>query len=413
MKENKKFSDFNGSNVHELSNEAFIPVITPDENFKINVTELSTEELHAGNNITINNEHKIIATNTELTPGDAYISIENDIISYTGPKGTTRTITPAKYSVPGEELQNIEINDNKIDLVLTFGEEVSQEHRSNKIPGVASVSTGSYFKYKNGTLVLEPHFAGFNNRMLFFNKDLDTIPSMSPGTELFRLHIDIDSNRDGIIYLDREPGSPAIPRGMAGEPIYYLNNNGEFVNDVNDTINVLPYSQIIYDFKTSENQLYSINIHSNWLRRIAHKEITLIQLNKSTKNYSAERYLNPAVINIVNDESHIANYYFYHNGKLYTKENVIRNQVFLIFGNVLAIDPTDTNVYTELRSNTGEINPYSGAISTSVRSMPFASHIDPRQGPYFWIINTVNRFYCITEDVDENTTNFYIIESMY
>lgn len=408
MKENKKFSDFKGSNVHELSNEAFIPVVTPDENFKINVTELSTEELHAGNNIEINNEHKIIATNTELTPGgNGYISIENDIISYTGPKGTSRTITPAKYSVPGEELQNIEINDNKIDLVLTFGEEVNEEHRSNKIPSVASNSTGSYFKYKNGSLVLEPHFAGFNNRMLFFNKDLDTIPSMSLGTELFRLHIDIDNKQDGIIYLDR---------GITGEPIYYLNNNGEFVNDVNDAINVLPYSQIIYDFKTCENQLYSINIHSNWLRRIAHKEITLIQLNKSTKNYSAQRNINPAIINIVNDDpepSHIANYYFYHNGKLYTKENVIGKQVFLIFGNVLAIDPTDTNVYTDLRSNTGEINPYGGAIGANVKSIPFASHIDQKTGAYFWIINTVNRFYCITEDIDENTTNFYIIESMY
>ena len=405
MKENKKFSDFKGSNVHELSNEAFIPVVTPDENFKINVTELSTEELHAGNNIEINNEHKIIATNTELTPGNEYISIENDIISYTGPKGTSRTITPAKYSVPGEELQNIEINDNKIDLVLTFGEEVNEEHRSNKIPSVASNSTGSYFKYKDGSLVLEPHFAGFNNRMLFFNKDLDTIPPMSIGTELFRLHIDIDDNKqDGIIYLDR---------GRAEEPIYYLNNNGEFVTDINDAINVLPYSQIIYDFKTVENQLYSINIHSNWLRRIAHKEITLIQLNKSTKNFLA---LNPAVINIVNDDpepSHIANYYFYHNGKLYTKENVIGEQVFLIFGNVLAIDPEDTNVYTELRSNTGEINSYTGAIRSDMTSFPFASHIDPHQGPYNWIINTVNRFYCITEDIDENTTNFYIIESMY
>lgn len=399
MKENKKFSDFKGSNVHELSNEAFIPVVTPDENFKINVTELSTEELHAvGDNIRINNEHKIIATNTELIPGD-HISIENDIISYSGPKGTTRTITPA--------LQNIEINDNKIDLVLTFGKEVSEEHKSNKDPSVASDSTGSYFKYKDGSLVLEPHFAGFNNRMLFFNKDLDTIPSMSTGTELFRLHIDIDiddNKQDGIIYLDR---------GIAGEPIYYLNNNGEFVNDINDAINVLPYSQIIYDFKTDENQLYSINIHSNWLRRIAHKEITLIQLNKSTKNYLA---LNPAIINIVNDDpesSHIANYYFYHNGKLYTKENVIGKQEFLIFGNVLAIDPTDTNVYTDLRSNTGEINSYTGAIRSDINSIPFASHIDPNPGPYNWIINTVNRFYCITEDIDANTTNFYIIESMY
>jgi hypothetical protein len=230
---------------------------------------------------------------------------------------------------------------------------------------------------------------------------------MSFGTELFRLHIDIDSNRDGIIYLDR---------GISGEPIYYLNNNGEFVNDVNDSINVLPYSQIIYDFKTVENQLYSINIHSNWLRRIAHKEITLIQLNKSVKDYSAKQNINPAVINIVNDDldsSHIANYYFYHNGKLYTKENVIGKQEFLIFGNVLAIDPTDTNVYTDLRSNTGEINPYGGAIGANVKSIPFASHIDQKTGAYFWIINTVNRFYCITEDIDANTTNFYIIESMY
>lgn len=404
MKENKKFSDFKGSNVHELSNEAFIPVITPDENFKINVTELSTEELHAvGDNIRINNEHKIIATNTELIPGD-HISIENDIISYSGPKGTTRTITPAKYSVPGEELQNIEINDNKIDLILTFGEEAREEH-----PHVSShLATGSYFKYKDGSLVLEPHFAGFNNRMLFFNENLGNLCHSLNKPELFNLHID----KSGIYlhtgnFVDKKyylikDSSDNIIIDETGVDITH--------NPPENVLNITPYSQIIYNLETTEEdyQLNTIFMHSDWLKQIAHKEITLTQLNKSIKT-SASRNKNPSCIAIYNDDSninHIANYYFYHNGKLYKKENIIGNVAVVIYLNV-----DNDGIYTDLSGE--DVNIYTGAISMYLQSFPFASRIDVIISTYNWIVNTVNRFYCITEYVNENETNYYIIESMY
>ena len=94
-----------------------------------------------------------------------------------------------------------------------------------------------------------------------------------------------------------------------------------------------------------------------------------------------------------------SNYYFYHNGLVYTKENVVANSLVRI---------SDKTV--------GNLEPFTDLTGYQIQNSRYRDYTlsYPFVSPTYEDIeiNTVNRFYCMSEKKN-NKTNFYIIESMY
>ena len=156
-------------------------------------------------------------------------------------------------------------------------------------------------------------------------------------------------------------------------------------------MNVLPFSQLIFNIP----DLHALFIHSYWLKKQSFKELLIIQVNKK----STDNDFGLSTIGIWNGEDEAdANYYFYHNGLVYYKENMEASNLLRISDRV-----TDRNAWTMLNGpGISDLH-----YTDNTKSYPFVS-------PTYWSveINSVNRFYCMHEKTN-NVHNFYIIESMY
>ena len=137
-------------------------------------------------------------------------------------------------------------------------------------------------------------------------------------------------------------------------------------------------------------------MHTEWLQLVAHRENVLVQVNMGDEGIKTM-----CIFNGNGDADEGANFYFYHNGMTYKKENVSKGH-FIIIANIMA----NGNLYTDLSGP----NIQNGTVDESAKSSPFAANLGYNTND--WIICTVQRFICIHETVN-NKHNYYFIESMY
>ena len=371
---NKKFSDFESTTLKTLQQEeqpAFVPVFTEKENYKINVNELNSQVLKKGDNVNIDN-NIISATDTKLSAGNN-IKIEDNIISYTGPEGTANEIK--------KDDNNVEINSYEIKFSLPYGEQVKTVHHNN----ILNVNTGTstYFTRDTDGHSLVPHFAGFTNNMLSFGTGFD--PTLNAKLAL------VISNKIELQYYDPNPEDPEEVSKH-----WTLQDDLTFLDDSNIPVgsrtglNCLAFSQLIFNIPS----LHSVYFHTYWLKSQSFKELVVIQVNKR----ATPSDLGLSTIGIWNGrDEQGANYYFYHNGLVYQKENVPKENLVRISDRIARTAYTDLTGYG-IRNR---------EYYDSTISYPFVSptYLDVE-------INSVNRFYCMSEKKN-NKTNFYIIESMY
>lgn len=381
---NKKFSEGIQSTLNDLQangeSNAFVPVFTEDENYKVDVTELNSQILIPGNEKISIDGNVISAVDTQLTvaPSDVDIlKIENNIISYIGPEGQSEEITTYNND-------NVEINNNIVHYDLNYGTEVSGAHYDSELK--TNQGTSTYFTKVGHELI--PHFAGFCNNMLVF-ANADMIDEFDKMKLVFSDHVFLN-------YISPYTG-----------PKYVLDSDFTFKPVTSQGITPIElanYNQILFNMPNINCLLFD----TYWLQKSAYKEIVLVQINAATWN-PEESYNKIHYIGFRNSTQNNVNFYFYHNGLVYKKLNLTPNNGINDDGIVWIFQKEGKNGYTELSDDNGVIGQLD-PISLN-DSFPFSCAI----GTYTneeWIANTVNRFYCITE-VKDGITNFYIIESMY
>ena len=373
---NKKFSDpsFESTtlkNLQQSEDSAFVPVFTEKENYKVDVKELNSQILKKGSNININ-KNVISATDTKLTAGKD-IKIENNVISYTGSEGSSDEIIKDDNNV-------VITNQNKIRFSLPYGEQVKTAHHDNNL--YYNKGTSTYFTRDTDGNSLVPHFAGFTNNMIFFGTGFD--PTLNAKLAL------VISDKVSLQYYDPQTEAERKKHWTLQDDLTFLDDSNTPV--VSRTgMNILAFSQIIFNIPN----LHSLYIHSYWLKKQSFKELLIIQVNKK----STDNDFGLSTIGIWNGEDEPdANYYFYHNGLVYYKENMEASNLLRISDR-----PTDRTAWTMLNGpGISDLH-----YTDTTKSYPFVS-------PTYWSveINTVNRFYCMHEKIN-NVNNFYIIESMY
>ena len=367
---NKKFSDFEPTTLKTLQQEeqpAFVPVFTEKENYKINVNELNSQVLKKGDNVNINN-NIISATDTKLSAGDN-ITIEDNIISYTGPEGTANEIK--------KDDNNVEINSYEIKFSLPYGEQVRTSHHNSILN--KNTGTSTYFTRDTDGHSLVPHFAGFTNNMLMFGNNFD--PELNAKLAL------VISDKITLQYYDPQTDEELSKHWTLQDDLTFLDDSG---SSSRPGLNCLAFSQLIFNIPS----LHSVYFHTYWLKSQSFKELVVIQVNKRAT--PSDLGLSTIAIWNGSDEQG-ANYYFYHNGLVYQKENAPKQNLVRISDRIGRTAYTDLTGYG-IRNREYDI---------SSISYPFVSPT------YFDVeINSVNRFYCMSEKKN-NKTNFYIIESMY
>ena len=152
------------------------------------------------------------------------------------------------------------------------------------------------------------------------------------------------------------------------------------------------YTQFIFNMPN----IAQLTMHTEWLQLVAHRENVLVQVNMGDEGIKTM-----CIFNGNGDADEGANFYFYHNGMTYKKENVSKGH-FIIIANIMA----NGNLYTDLSGP----NIQNGTVDKSAKSSPFAANLGYHTNN--WIICTVQRFICIHETVN-NKHNYYFIESMY
>ena len=368
---NKKFSDFELTTLKTLQQEeqhAFVPVFTEKENYKINVNELDSQVLKKGDNVNIDN-NIISATDTKLSAGDN-IKIEDNIISYTGPEGTASEIKKDDNNV-------VITTQNEIKFSLPYGKQVKTAHHNNNLN--ENTGTSTYFTRDTDGHSLVPHFAGFTNNMLSFGTGFD--PTLNAKLVL------VISNRIELQYYDPQTEAERKKHWTLQDDLTFLDDSD---SSSRTGLNCLAFSQLIFNIPS----LHAVYLHTYWLKRQSFKELVVIQVNKraTPSDFGLSTI---GIWNGLDEEG--ANYYFYHNGLVYQKENALKNSLVRIS------DRVARNAYTDLTGYGIRNREY----YDSTISYPFVSPT------YTSVeINSVNRFYCMSEKKN-NKTNFYIIESMY
>ena len=374
---NKKFSDpsFESTtlkNLQQGEESAFVPVFTENENYKVDVKEINSQVLKKDSNINIDTNNVISATDTKLTAGED-IKIEDNIIYYTGPEGSSNEII--------DDDSNIVINtQNEIRFALPYGTQVKTAHHDNNLNG--NTGTSTYFTRGTDGHSLVPHFAGFTNNMLFFGNDFDAALNAKLALVI--------SDRITLQYYDPQNETELKKHWTLQDDLTFLDDSD--TPQVSRTgMNVLAFSQLLFNIPN----LHSLYLHSYWLKKQAFKELLIIQVNKR----STEEDFGLSTIGIWNgSEEPNANYYFYHNGLVFYKENMSANDLLRISDRL-----TNVNAWTML-SGPGIRDTH---YRDNSKSYPFVSPTSQSVE-----INSVNRFYCMYE-TKNNVKNFYIIESMY
>ena len=374
---NKKFSDFESTTLKTLQQEgqpaAFVPVFTENENYKVDVKELNSQVLKKGDDTISINNNVISAKDTKLKAGTNIDISDDNVISYTGPEGSSNELIADDRNI------SINSNTNKVSFNLKFGSEVRAVEAHNDSNLMINEGTSTYFTRGSDGHSLVPHFAGFTNNMLSFGTGFD--PTLNAKLVL------VISNRIELQYYDPQTEAERKKHWTLQDDLTFLDDSD---SSSRTGLNCLAFSQLIFNIPS----LHAVYLHTDWLKMQSFKELVVIQVNKRAT--PSDFGLSTIGIRNGSDEEG-ANYYFYHNGLVYQKENVPKDNLVRIS------DRVARNTYTDLTGYGIRNREY----YDSTISYPFVSPT------YTSVeINSVNRFYCMSEKKN-NKTNFYIIESMY
>ena len=378
VNEDKKFSDYDRKTLKELqqsNDKVYVPVFTETENYKFDAKELNGQVLQAGSNVTIDDNNVIRAKDTKLKSSDNITVTQDNKLVYTGHQGEVEDL-----KVRSTNLKILAQPDGsyRVNLNLDYGKEVSQTYKD-----VTKYNcTSTFFNSTDNGKSIKGNFAGFVNNLLTFARASkeDNVPNnrlnLVFGTYISVQYADgslqdswILSTADNKISFKKEtPTYPPIATRIRADY----------------------YTQFIFNMPN----IAQLTMHTEWLQLVAHRENVLVQVNMG------ERMKTMCIFNGDSDEDEGANFYFYHNGMTYKKENASKGH-FIIIANII-----DSTLYTDLSGS----NIHNGTADKSSKSIPFAANLDYNTND--WIICTVQRFICIHETVN-NKHNYYFIESMY
>ena len=380
VNEDKKFSDYERKTLTELqqSNDTvYVPVFTETENYKFDAKELNGQVLRAGSNVTIDSDNVIRATDTKLKSSDNIAVTQDNKLVYTGHQEEVEDLkvrsTNLKISEPADDNGRYIVN-----LNLGYGNEVSQTYKD-----VTKYNcTSTFFNSTDNGKSIKGNFAGFVNNHLTFTREPneDNVPNnqlnLVFGEDISVQYTDGSSQDRWIL-------------STADDKISFKKVTSTYP-PIPTRIRADYYTQFIFNMPN----IAQLTMHTDWLQHVAHRENVLVQVNMG------ERMKMMCIFNGKRDEDEGANFYFYHNGMTYKKENVSKGH-FIIIANIV-----NGNLYTDLSGT----NIQNGTVDKSAKSSPFAANLSYNTNN--WIICTVQRFICIHETVN-NKHNYYFIESMY
>ena len=379
VNEDKKFSDYEPKTLTELqqsSNAAYVPVFTETENYKFDAKELNGQVLRAGSNVTIDDNNVIRATDTKLKSSDNIAVTQDNKLVYTGHQGEVEDL-----KVRSTNLKILAQPDGsyRVNLNLGYGNEVSQTYKD-----VTKYNcTSTFFNSTDNGKSIKGNFAGFVNNLLTFARESneDNVPNnrlnLVFGEDISVQYADgssqdrwiLSTADDKISFKKVTPTYPPIATRFRGDY----------------------YTQFIFNMPN----IAQLTMHTEWLQLVAHRENVLVQVNMGDEGIKTM-----CIFNGNGDADEGANFYFYHNGMTYKKENASKGH-FIIIANIV-----NGNLYTDLSGP----NIQNGTVDKSAQSSPFAANLGYNTND--WIICTVQRFICIHETVN-NKHNYYFIESMY
>ena len=379
VNEDKKFSNYELKTLPKLqqsSNAVYVPVFTETENYKFDAKELNGQVLQAGSNVTIDGNNIIRATDTKLKSSDNITVTQDNKLVYTGHQGEVEDL-----KVRSTNLKILAQPDGsyRVNLNLGYGNEVSQTYKD-----VTKYNcTSTFFNSTDNGKSIKGNFAGFVNNLLTFTRESneDNVPNnrlnLVFGEDISVQYADgssqdrwiLSTADDKISFKKVTPTYPPIPTRIRADY----------------------YTQFIFNMPN----IAQLTMHTEWLQLVAHRENVLVQVNMGD-----ERIKTVCIFNGNGDADEGANFYFYHNGMTYKKENVSKGH-FIIIANIV-----NGNLYTNLSGP----NIQNGIADKYSKSSPFAANLGYHTND--WIICTVQRFICIHETVN-NKHNYYFIESMY
>ena len=379
VNEDKKFSDYERKTLRELqqsSDAVYVPVFTETENYKFNAKELNGQVLRVGSNVTIDDNNVIRAKDTKLKSSDNITVTQDNKLVYTGHQGEVEDL-----KVRSTNLKILAQPDGsyRVNLNLGYGNEVSQTYKD-----VTKYNcTSTFFNSTDNGKSIKGNFAGFVNNLLTFARELneDSVPNN-------RLNL-VFGEDISVQYADGSSQDRWI-LSTADNKISFKKVTPTYP-PIATRIRADYYTQFIFNMPN----IAQLTMHTEWLQRVAHRENVLVQVNMG------ERMKTMCIFNGNGDEDEGANFYFYHNGMTYKKENVSKGH-FIIIANIMV----NGNLYTDLSGP----NIQNGTVDKSAKSSPFAANLGYHTND--WIICTVQRFICIHETVN-NKHNYYFIESMY
>ena len=379
VNEDKKFSDYEPKPLKELqqsNNEVYVPVFTETKNYKFDAKELNGQVLQAGSNVTIDGNNVIRAKDTKLKSSDNITVTQDNKLVYTGHQGEVEDL-----KVRSTNLKILAQPDGsyRVNLNLGYGNEVSQTYKD-----VTKYNcTSTFFNSTDNGKSIKGNFAGFVNNLLTFARELneDSVPNN-------RLNL-VFGEDISVQYADGSSQDRWI-LSTADNKISFKKVTPTYP-PIATRIRADYYTQFIFNMPN----IAQLTMHTEWLQRVAHRENVLVQVNMG------ERMKTMCIFNGNGDEDEGANFYFYHNGMTYKKENVSKGH-FIIIANIMV----NGNLYTDLSGP----NIQNGTVDKSAKSSPFAANLGYHTND--WIICTVQRFICIHETVN-NKHNYYFIESMY
>ena len=378
VNEDKKFSDYEPKTLKELqqsSDEVYVPVFTETENYKFDAKELNGQVLRAGSNVTIDDNNVIRAKDTKLKSSDNITVTQDNKLVYTGHQGEVEDL-----KVRSTNLKILAQPDGsyRVNLNLGYGNEVSQTYKD-----VTKYNcTSTFFNSTDNGKSIKGNFAGFVNNLLTFAREPNE-------DNVLNNRLNLVFGKDiSVQYADGSSQDRWI-LSMADDIVSFKKEAPTYP-PIATRIRTDCYTQFIFNMPN----IAQLTMHTEWLQRVAHRENVLVQVNMG------ERMKTMCIFNGNGDEDEGANFYFYHNGMTYKKENVSKGH-FIIIANIV-----NGNLYTDLSGT----NIQNGTVDKSAKSSPFAANLSYNTNN--WIICTVQRFICIHETVN-NKHNYYFIESMY
>ena len=380
VNEDKKFSVYELKTLRELQESditAYVPVFTETENYKFDAKELNGQVLQAGSNVIIDGNNVIRATDTKLKSSDNIAVTQDNKLVYTGHQGEVEDL-----KVRSTNLKILAQPDGsyRVNLNLGYGNEVSQTYKD--VTGYNCTST--FFNSTDNGKSIKGNFAGFVNNLLTFARESneDNVPNN-------RLNL-VFGEDISVQYADGSSQDRWI-LSTADNKISFKKVTPTYP-PIATRIRADYYTQFIFNMPN----IAQLTMHTEWLQRVAHRENVLVQVNMGDEGIKTM-----CIFNGNSDADEGANFYFYHNGMTYKKENASKGH-FIIIANIM----DNGNLYTDLSGP----NILNGTADKYSKSSPFAANLGYNTND--WIICTVQRFICIHETVN-NKHNYYFIESMY